>query len=390
MSQRTYLDNAATSWPKPESVYAAVEDAMRRLGAPAGRGTYREAADVERLIERTRSRVSELLNARQPHEVVFGFNGTDVLNMAIQGSVAPGDHVITSVVEHNSVLRPLRYLEEHGGVRVTRIACDAQGYIDPDEVRQAIRADTRLIVLLHASNVTGAVQPIEAVGRIAADHAVPFLVDAAQSLGHLAIDVQQLGATMLAAPGHKGLLGPLGTGVLHVRESYADRLRPWRCGGTGTQSDRDVQPDSLPEKFEAGNPNVPGLAGLGAGVEYLLRHSIDALARHEATLTAQLLDGLLDIEAVTVHGPGSGSPRVGVVSLSIAGYDPREVAALLDSTHTIQVRAGIHCAPLMHASLGTVAQGGTVRLSFGPLNTSDEVQLALAAVREIAELAVLD
>ena len=383
-NRRIYLDNAATSWPKPESVYRAVERYLREQGAPAGRGAYREAVEVERLIGDARLRVAELIGAPAAERVVFTLNGTDSLNLALHGLLRPGDHVVTTIVEHNSVLRPLRWLEEHADVQVTRVGCDSRGIVDPDDIRKAVDANTRLIALVHASNVTGAIQPIDEVGQLARERELVFLVDAAQSLGHVPVDVRRCGAHLLAAPGHKGLLGPLGTGVLYIAPGMEHRLAPLRQGGTGTSSDQDRQPETLPDRYESGNLNAAGIVGLGAGAAYVAQCGVDDIRRHDVRLTERLLAGLEAIDGVTPYGPPRAADRLGVVSVTIRGYDPREAAALLDSGWSIQTRAGIHCAPRMHAALGTAAGGGTLRFSIGAFNTEEDIDAALAALTEIA------
>ena len=390
--RRIYLDNAATTWPKPEAVWQAVDNYQRRLGAPAGRGTYHEAIEVERLVEECRLQIRALIGAKDLRQIIFTLNGTDSLNQAIHGCLRPGDHVITSVCEHNSVLRPLRHWQDRGDVRVTYIRCDGLGYIDPDDVRRAVQPRTRLVALLHASNVTGAVQPVEEVGRLAREAGVLYLVDAAQSLGHLPTDVTHINCDLLAGPGHKGLLGPLGTGVLYLAPGVEQQLSPTRQGGTGTRSDEDVQPTSLPDRYESGNLNVPGIVGLNAGVAEVCRRGPAAIAAHERQLTQRLLEGLTEISGITLYGPGAGDrgpgtaekmPRVGVVSFNLEGFEPQELAALLDATHSIQVRAGIHCAPRMHQALGTSPRG-TVRFSVGMFNTLEDVEAAIEVLREIA------
>jgi cysteine desulfurase / selenocysteine lyase len=382
--RRIYLDNAATTWPKPEAVWQAVDDYQRRLGAPAGRGTYHEAAEVERLVEQCRLQIRALIGAKDPRQIIFTLNGTDSLNQAIHGCLRPGDHVITSVCEHNSVLRPLRHWQDHGDVRVTYIRCDAEGFIDPDNVRQALQPRTRLIALVHASNVTGAVQQVDEVGRIAREAGVLYLVDAAQSLAHLPLDVTQMNCDLLAAPGHKGLLGPLGTGVLYLAPGVEQQLSPTRQGGTGTRSDEDIQPTSLPDRYESGNLNVPGVVGLNAGVAEVQRRGLAAIAEHERQLTQRLLEGLAEIRGITLYGPRrfDAGRRVGVVSFNLDGFEPQELAALLDSTRSIQVRAGIHCAPRMHQALGTSPRG-TVRFSVGMFNTLEDIDAAIDVLREI-------
>lgn len=379
--QRIYLDNAATSWPKPESVYHVVDDYQRRLGAPAGRGTYTEAAETERIVTSCRKKVAELIGATDPSRIIFTQNGTDSLNLAIHGSLQPGDHVVTSVCEHNSVLRPLRFLAEHRNVSATYVGCDAQGLVDPGDIRRAIQPQTRLIALIHASNVTGAIQPVEEVGRIANEREIPFLVDAAQTLGHMRVDVQRIGCQMLAAPGHKGLLGPLGTGVLYLAPGVETRLLPIRQGGTGTRSDEDIQPRALPDRYESGNLNVPGIVGLGAGVSQIIAHGVDEIEKQIDLLTQQLLR---EIPGCTFYGPPAARKRAGIVSLNLAGYDPQELASLLDAQWSIQTRAGLHCAPRMHAALGT-APSGTLRLSVGMFNTAEQIDRVIAALREVVQ-----
>jgi cysteine desulfurase/selenocysteine lyase len=379
---RIYLDNAATSWPKPEAVYRAVDDCQRRLGAPAGRGSYAEAAEAEKIVLSCRKKIAGLIGASEPSRIVFTQNGTDSLNLALHGMLRPGDHVVTTVCEHNSVLRPLRFLAERG-VTTTYVPCDGQGYVDPDAVRQAITPKTRLIALIHASNVTGAIEPAAAVGRIAAEHGVFYLLDAAQSLGYVPINVAAIGCHLLAAPGHKGLLGPLGTGVLYVAPGADGQLMPIRQGGTGTRSDEDIQPTGLPDRYESGNLNVLGIAGLEAGVSHVLELGEQHNERHGQALTEQLLTRLAEISHVRIYGPRALGERVGVVSFNVAGYDPRELAALLDAQWSIQARAGLHCAPRMHAALGTLP-AGTLRFSIGHFTTPDQIEAALAAIIEIA------
>jgi len=295
----------------------------------------------------------------------------------------PGDHIVTTVCEHNSVLRPLRFLAKHREVTTTYVGCDGQGYVDPDDIRLAVTPQTRLIALIHASNVTGAIQPVEAVGQIAAEREIPLLVDAAQSLGHVPFDVNRIRCQLLAAPGHKGLLGPLGTGVLYLAPGAEKSLLPVRQGGTGTRSDEDVQPESLPDKYESGNLNVPGIVGLEAGASHVLETGIDDIQEWAQTLTERLLRGLGELTGVQLHGPRTTERRVGMVSLNVAGFDPQELAALLDSQWSIQTRAGIHCAPRMHGALGTLPRG-TLRLSVGHFTTTQEIDTVLAALAELA------
>jgi cysteine desulfurase family protein len=388
LPRRIYLDNAATSWPKPESVYCAVDRYQREIGAAAGRGAYGAGLEADRIVAAARGGVARLIGAGDPRQIVFTASGTDSLNLALHGWLRTGDHVVATVAEHNSVLRPLRELIERQRIEVTRVPCDAAGFVDPDDLRRALRPATRLIAVVHASNVTGAIQPVREIGQIARAHGAALLIDAAQTIGHLPIAVDELGADLLAAPGHKGLLGPLGTGFLYIRSGREVELHSFRQGGTGTRSQEDRQPDSLPDKYEAGNLNLPGLAGLTAGIEYVEREGIAAIAAREAALMDRLRGGLQDIAGVTLYGRAQSKACVGVVSLNIAGYDPQEAAMLLDAQFGIQARGGLHCAPSMHESVGTLAMGGTVRFSVGAFNSEADVDAAIAAVAELARSAI--
>jgi cysteine desulfurase family protein len=354
------------------------------LGAPAGRSGYAEAAEVSQAVEHARHRIARFLGLADPSHLVFTANGTDSLNLAIHGLVRPGDHVVTTVVEHNSVLRPLQYLAETSGVRVTRVGCDTRGIVDPDDIHAAIEPATRLIAISHASNVTGALQPIEEVARMARNSGVAALCDAAQTAGHVPLDMERLGVDLLAASGHKGLLGPLGTGVLAIRPAVARLLTSVRQGGTGTKSEQTRQPDELPSKFESGNLNVPGILGVAAGVEFLESRGLTAVEREGRELTERLLAGLRGIPGVRVLGPESASGRVPLASIVLSGYDPQEVALGLDAVFRVQVRSGLHCAPAMHEALGTAENGGTVRFSLGVFTTAAEIDAAVEAVAEIA------
>lgn len=385
MPERVYLDNAATSWPKPEAVYRAVETCMRDVGAAAGRGSYRDAITAGEIVEDARRAIAALLGARQPKQIVFTANGTDSLNTAIHGVLGhrPG-HVITTVVEHNSVLRPLRMLERSGQIEVTRVGCDSTGVVDPDDIRRAVHSHTKLVVLTHASNVTGALQPAAEVARIAREAGVLFLLDAAQTVGDLPLEVEQLGVDLLAAPGHKGLLGPLGTGILYLREGVERHVDSLRQGGTGSHSEDDSQPETMPDKYESGNLNVPGLAGLAAGAKWLMSKGLNAVRQHVLAASERLRSGLAEIDGVRVHGPTAAEARVGIVSITLEGLDPQELAATLDSAYRVQVRSGLHCAPLMHRALGTLDKGGTVRFSLGALSALTDAHTAVMAVSEIA------
>ncbi len=384
MPPRIYLDNAATSFPKPESVYAAIDEYNRRLGAPLGRGAYRESMSAAGIVGRCRKRAAELFTAEAPEQIVFTFNATDSLNLALAGLLQPGDHVVTSAAEHNSLLRPLRALEDRCGIAISRVPVNVAGRIEPADIRKQLRPETRLVAVMHASNVTGTLQPIDDIGAVARQAGALLLVDAAQTAGQVAINLARSPIDLLACAGHKGLLGPLGTGLLYIRPGVEDRVPPLRRGGTGTHGDDDRQPETLPEKYEAGNLNAPGLAGLEAGLAWLQSRGVDAVRNHELELLCALLEGLAGIPRVQCYGSRLATERVGVASFTIDGYDPQVAAAILDESFGIQARAGLHCAPGMHRALGTLAIGGTVRLSVGPFNTAAHIAAAVSAVREIA------
>ncbi len=383
-TDRIFLDNAATSFPKPESVYAAVDCYNRSSGVPVGRGAYEQAVDVQATVNLCRKRAAAILGAESPDRVIFTFNGTDSLNLAIHGRLLQaGDHVVTSMVEHNSVLRPLRELSLRCGIEVTHVRADQTGLVDAVNIRKAIQPNTKLVALIHASNVSGTIQPIEDVGEIARDAGILFLVDAAQSAGHLPINVQQLPIDLLACPGHKGLLGPLGTGILYVRPGVEAALNSVRQGGTGTHSEDDRQPESLPDKYESGNHNAPGLVGLESSLTYLQERGVESIHAFESELTEQLLDGLRGIDGVTTYGSPAAEGRVGVVSVAVNGFEPQILATILDQNFGIQTRTGLHCAPGAHKSLGTFDTGGTVRFSVGPFNTAEQIESTICAVADV-------
>lgn len=357
---------------------------MRTLGASAGRGTYREAAEADAAVAAARRQIATLIGAASPSQVVFTFNGTDSLNLALHGLLAHGGRVVTTAAEHNSVLRPLRLLEERGQIEVARVAVDGSGLVDAEEVRLALARGARLLTITHASNVTGAIQPVAELARVAHACGALVLVDAAQTAGELHIDVATLDCDLLAAPGHKGMLGPLGTGFLYIRPGIERELESFRQGGTGSESWQDRQPEGLPDKYESGNLNVPGLAGLCAAAGWLLARGVENIAEHARRLSQRLYEGLASIDGVRVYGPRDPAARVGIVSIGLEQLEPQAAAAALDTAFGIQTRAGLHCAPLMHAALGTLHGGGTLRFSVGPFNTDEEIARTVAAVEELA------
>jgi len=383
--QLIYLDNAATSYPKPDAVYTAMDNYNRHGGAPVGRGAYRKSIELQSDIDQCRKLAAELLGAAEPKEIAFTFNGTDSLNQIIHGVLKAGDHVITSDVEHNSVLRPLQTLKQRWGLEVTHVPANGQSIVEPEAFKAALRKNTRLIILNHASNVTGSIQPINEVGEIARQAGVLFLVDAAQSAGHLPLNVSQMPIDFLACPGHKGLLGPLGTGLVYIRSALADQVASVRQGGTGTSSEEETQPGTQPDKYESGNHNAPGLIGLKASLEYLLERGIEEIRAHEQQLTARMLEGLQSLPGFELPGPARAEERVGVVSLISQAVEPQVLASILDENFGIQVRAGLHCAPRIHRSIQSLEYGGTIRFSPGPFTTLSQIETTINTMRELAE-----
>jgi len=380
---RIYLDNGATSFPKPPAVYDAVDHYNRNLGVAVGRGAFSQAVELQATVNRARALAAQLFSAESHERIAFTFNCTDSLNTALHGLIEPGTHIVTTVTEHNSVLRPLRELQRRLGIEVSYATMDETGYVSPDAVREVLRPETSLVAVNHASNVTGTIQPIADIGQIARDAGALFLVDAAQSAGQIPINLAQAPIDVLCCAGHKGLLGPLGTGLLYIRPGVEERLRSFRQGGTGTRSEEDLQPDSLPDKYESGNHNAPGLVGLAAALEYVTDRGVETIRAHEQELTARLLAGLAEIPSLTQYGPADAAERVAVVSVSVDGFDPQDLAGILDDSFGIQTRAGLHCAPRIHAELGTQATGGTLRISPGPFSTSEDIDAALTALKEL-------
>ncbi len=375
-----YMDNAATSWPKPEAVEEAMIRAMREAGGNPGRSGHRLSAAAARVVFDAREAVARLISAPDSRQVVFTVNATTALNLAIAGVLEPGAHAVTTSMEHNSVARPLRYLESQG-VGLTVVETGPDGRVDAGAVARAIRPETRLVAMTHASNVIGTVQPVEEVARLCRQRGVLLLVDAAQTAGCYPIDVGAWGVDLLAFTGHKSLLGPSGTGGLYVREGVA--IRPLARGGTGSRSELDVQPDFLPDQLESGTPNVVGLAGLAAGVGVVLEEGVEAIRRREDELAGRLREGLRAIPGVAVYGPPEGVEAVGVVSFNLEGVEPSDLGYILDVEYGILCRVGLDCAPWAHRTIGTYPRG-TVRLSLGFNNTAADVDHVLGAVTEMA------
>lgn len=374
-----YLDNAATTFPKPESVYRAVDHALREVGVGPGRGGYGLGIAASRLVFEARELLAGFFGVADSARIVFTHSATEALNMAVAGLLKPGDHVVTTTMEHNSLVRPL-HLAEQRGVEVTWVEGDHSGFVASRQIAAAIRPSTRMVALSHCSNVTGTIQPVAEIGELTKKTGVLLLVDAAQSAGTLPIDVRALNIDLLAAPGHKGLMGPQGTGLLSVAEGV--ELAPLLVGGTGGFSTGLEQPAALPERLESGTLNTPGIAGLRAGVEFIQATGLAAIRQHEEALVMQLLEGLAAIPAVTLYGSGPAVARGAVVSFNLAGMDPAQIGYQLDHDYDIAVRVGLHCAPLAHRTIGTYP-AGTVRVSPGFFTTDQDITALLAALRTI-------
>lgn len=374
-----YLDNAATSFPKPPRVYEQLRRYLEEYGGCPGRGSHQLARQAGGVIEDARQLLAELFHAPDSSRIIFTLNATDALNMAIKGVVRPGDHVVTTALEHNSVARPLNRLERKGLIRVTRVAVSPDGIVDPADVRRALTARTRLVAVVHGSNVTGALQPVADIGQLVRHAGALLLVDAAQTAGAVPIDVEAMAIDLLAFPGHKALLGLPGTGGLYVGPRA--ELEPWREGGTGVQSEAPLQPDEFPLHLEAGSPNTLGLAGLRESLRFIQQYGVPWIRTHEMALTGQLLDGLRAIDRVTIHGPASVEQRAAVVSITVRGLSVARLADWLDRAHHIAVRSGLLCAPGTHRALGTFPDG-TLRISPGYFTRPASIDTCLQAIRE--------
>jgi len=378
---QVYLDNASSSFPKPEGVYKATSDALQNLGGNPGRAGHRKSLDAARAVLETREKAAFLFNVRDSSRIIFTLNATMALNMAVKGLLSKGGHAVATAMEHNSVMRPLTGLKG-SGVEIKVVSCSREGKLNPSAVSRALKPDTRLIAVIHASNVVGTINPVSELGKLARDRGVPLLVDAAQTAGSLPIDVEADRIDLLACPGHKGLLGPQGTGLLYVREGI--ELEPLIEGGTGSGSETLAQPPFLPDRYESGTLNTPGIVGLGAGIDYILETGLENIRKHEVELTSRLLEGLRTMKRVKLYGPSGAEERMPVVSFTVKGMDPARVAQELDDRFGIMTRVGLHCSPLAHKTIGSFPQG-TVRASMGCFNTGDEVDYLLRCLGELVE-----
>jgi cysteine desulfurase/selenocysteine lyase len=376
-----YLDNAATSFPKPKQVIDAVAHYLDEIGGNPGRAAHAQAREAGRVIDRTRRSLATLLGNVKPSRLLCTPSTTVALNLAFKGLLQAGDHVVTTSMEHNSVMRPLHALQKLG-ISHSQIPCSPSGELDPADILPLIQPQTRLIALIHGSNVTGNVMPVSEVGKMARERGILLLVDAAQTVGKIPIDPQQSNIDLLAGPGHKGLLGPMGTGFLYVRPGL--ELEPLWQGGTGTYSESMEQPETWPERFESGTLNAPGLAGLAAGIAEVQKQGLEAIAAHEQSLIESLADGLNQLPGIILYGSPDKSSCTGTLSFNVQALDCSEVAHILDTAYAIAVRSGLHCAPAAHRTINTFPHG-TVRVSVSPYNTQEDIHTLIGAVSEIVK-----
>ena len=388
MEQIIYLDNAATSFPKPESVHDAVRDFYSKYGVNPGRSGCDLGLCAEKMMHETRRRLSNFFNPslveagkpKDPNRLVFTLNATMSLNLIINGTVEPGEHIVTTALEHNSVIRPVNH-RVLAGAEATFVSPDAEGYLDPNDIRKAIQPNTKLVIVNHASNVTGVVQDIEAIGAVCREAEVPFALDTAQTAGVLPIDMAKCNISFLAFTGHKGLLAPTGTGGICVADDA--EIRSTIYGGTGVRSADRYHLAEYPYRLEAGTHNLAGIAGLAAGLDWVEQKGLDQIYRHEMELLRLMQEGFAEIEGVKIHSTTSLEDRVATMSVTVENFDPSDVGTILDVEYGVQTRTGLQCAPLIHEHMGT-APRGTVRFSAGPFNTKGQIEAAVKALAETA------
>lgn len=379
-----YLDNGATSFPKPEEVYAYMDGFFRNYGVNPGRSGYDLCLEAGEVVERTRKMLTQFFNGTDPNRLCFSYNSTDALNLIISGILAPGDHAITTTIEHNSVLRPLYHLQTRSGVEVDYVPFDGHGFVDPEHIKAKLKPNTRLVIINHASNVIGTIQPLKEIGRICRERSVPFAIDASQSAGKVPIDMEDMNLDVVAFTGHKSLLGPTGIGGLYVREGIT--IRHTRAGGTGVRSAVRTHLEEYPYRLEYGTPNTMGIAGLNAGLKWIQAKGMAEIHRHEIALTALLRDGLRAIPEVDLYCQDDLRDHIGVLAFNIRGVEAATVGTLLDVDYGIACRTGLHCAPLVHEQLGTDRIHGAVRMGIGPFNTEQDIRTTIQAVIEISGL----
>lgn len=377
-----YFDNAATSFPKPKRVYEEMLWCMEKYCANPGRGGHKMSLESGRAVLKVREIISDFFNIKNPMQVVFTKNATEAINIAIKGVLKEGDHVITTCMEHNSVIRPLKALEKENIIELTIVPGDEFGEVDAEDIRRAIKGNTRLIVSTLSSNVNGIIMPVKDIGSIAKEKGVLFLVDAAQGAGSIKIDVEELNIDMLAFPGHKGLLGPQGTGGLYVREGI--KINPLILGGTGSNSESFMQPETFPDIFESGTINTPGIVGLGYGIEYINRMGLDNINILKHKLVKTIYEGLSELRNVKIYSRPEISKNSGIIAFNFDDVESNEVSYVLDKVYNVATRSGLHCSPLAHTKLKTI-KTGAVRISVGCFNTLEEVKIVLKFLKEISD-----
>jgi cysteine desulfurase/selenocysteine lyase len=383
MNKLIYLDNGATTFPKPEEVYRSMDHSIRNYGVNPGRSGYDLCLVAGGIVEDTRKLLTRFFGGTDPNRLIFGYNATDALNLAIFGLLREGDHAITTTVEHNSVLRPLYHCHRDFNVELDYVPFDDKGFVHPEDVAKRIKRNTRLVAVNHGSNVIGTVQPIKEIGAICRDRGIPFLIDASQTAGKLPINMQEMNVDVVAFTGHKSLMGPMGIGGLYVGEGV--EIRHTRAGGTGVRSAVRTHLEEYPYRLEYGTANLAGIAGLKAGVEWLEKQGIENIHKQETKLLVMLRDGLQGIDGVTLYCQDDLTGHIGVLAFNVDGLEAADTGTMLDVDYDIASRTGLHCAPLVHEQLGTDKIHGTVRFGIGPFNTESEIAHAVNAVREVAE-----
>jgi cysteine desulfurase family protein len=378
-----YLDNAATSFPKPQATLEAMINYQREIGGSPGRSGHRLSIEAARIVHETREVLARLFNVDDPLRIVFTKNATEALNIALIGLLKPGDHVITTGMEHNSVMRPLRFLASRG-IDLSVVSTSERGELDPDDIRAAFRTNTRAVVMTHASNVTGTILPVQEIGVLTRERGdIVLCVDAAQTAGALPIDVAAMDVDLLAFTGHKSLYGPQGTGGLYIRKGLDKKIAPLMQGGTGSRSEFEEQPEFMPDKYECGTPNTIGLAGLAAGAAFTLEQGVEGVREKEEALTRRFLNHLQEFGGdVTVYGPPASQKRIPLISFNLRNITPSDAALYFEEQWGVMCRPGLHCAPAAHRTIGTFPQG-TVRFSFGFFNTEEHADLAAKALRQL-------
>ncbi|MPM27159.1 putative cysteine desulfurase [bioreactor metagenome] len=375
-----YLDNAATSYPKPEIVSKSIYDYMINNGTTSGRGSYRKAMESDKLVYETRKLISELFNFNDPKKVIFTSNVTESLNLAIKGILKKGDHVITSSLEHNAVWRCIKTLERHMDIEITKIEADKNGFTNSEDIENSIKENTKLIIFTHASNVLGTIQPVKEIGKIARKHKIPFLVDAAQTAGAYPIDIQRDNIDLLAFTGHKSLLGPMGTGGLVV--NWDGDIQPLKSGGTGGDSAYEYQPDYFPNRLETGTLNVSGIIGLRESLRYLKQETIEKIHKKEIDLISYALNELEDVDGIEIYGPKDPEKIIGVISFNLENKRAEDIAHILGEKYNIMIRAGLHCAPNAHDLIGT-KEIGAARIGIGYFNKKEDIDYLVNALNEV-------